>query len=559
MKLGLSAVLIASVLPLLFDPATGSDNGTPICVMPGIQESPVVAGNYVLWVDRRFGPPQLYLRAPIDTNHVRDGVRIAPSQYAQTLPRMTVDGYDEATIVWSEDRGSGTGQDVYATRYDRFGRLVSGWNATGNAICVAPADQRVSGMAGPAVVWEDGRAGNSDVYATRLRRDGTTDPAWPANGLAIAASAAPDVSPVAVLWPACTTNPYTCTDGYGFAWRRGGGLHVERRNLDGTLAAGWPPDGLILGDSACAGCVSDGPLMDCSTTGLVGWTTFDGTQHDVRVTEVTPQGGVVGGWPAAGVVVPAPVGSDQFLVGVGIGYEGLVVWKDTRSDAGDLYAASFDQPNTIYGAPLAAGPGEQTQALLGTRAGYHFAVWTDFGSPYTGADVYVRGFGYWPEIFPANGPYPAAVTTGEQSHPAMDVEENYIPECQPSAIVAWMDYRNPDTAPDIYATVYGNCVGAVPLDGGSGVNVLSSSPNPFRTDVLLELALESGKDARVDVLDVAGRKVTQLWSGAWPAGQRTLHWDGSDALGRRVADGVYFVRVSAGGKVVSKRVVCLAR
>jgi len=62
-------------------------------------------------------------------------------------------------------------------------------------------------------------------------------------------------------------------------------------------------------------------------------------------------------------------------------------------------------------------------------------------------------------------------------------------------------------------------------------------------------------DARVEVYDVRGRRLMQLADGRFAAGRHVLRWDGHDADGGAVANGIYIVRVVAGGRATSAKVV----
>jgi len=67
------------------------------------------------------------------------------------------------------------------------------------------------------------------------------------------------------------------------------------------------------------------------------------------------------------------------------------------------------------------------------------------------------------------------------------------------------------------------------------------------------LSRQSGREragpARVDVLDLAGRRVATPWSGALGPGEHRVSWDGRDAVGAPAAPGLYVVRLVAGGRV----------
>jgi flagellar hook assembly protein FlgD len=75
-----------------------------------------------------------------------------------------------------------------------------------------------------------------------------------------------------------------------------------------------------------------------------------------------------------------------------------------------------------------------------------------------------------------------------------------------------------------------------------------NAPNPFSSGTALTFDVPSpGADVRLEVFDVAGRRVCVLLDGAQPPGRRAVHWDGQDSTGRRVASGIYYCRMVADG------------
>ncbi len=78
-------------------------------------------------------------------------------------------------------------------------------------------------------------------------------------------------------------------------------------------------------------------------------------------------------------------------------------------------------------------------------------------------------------------------------------------------------------------------------------------PNPFNPLATIRFGLPSDAVATVDVVDVLGRRVAVIDAGARrAAGWHTVQFDGS-----RLASGVYFVRLAAGGRLDVKSVVLL--
>ncbi len=79
--------------------------------------------------------------------------------------------------------------------------------------------------------------------------------------------------------------------------------------------------------------------------------------------------------------------------------------------------------------------------------------------------------------------------------------------------------------------------------------------NPFDSSIGIEFGLPDPGQARVSVYDIQGREVRRLHDVFTPGGTRTVTWDGSDSKGNQAATGVYFVRLNAGGRESTIRIV----
>lgn len=79
-------------------------------------------------------------------------------------------------------------------------------------------------------------------------------------------------------------------------------------------------------------------------------------------------------------------------------------------------------------------------------------------------------------------------------------------------------------------------------------------PNPANPRLRVAFSLESGGPVALDVIDVRGRHVRTLLREHRNAGPWDVVWDGVDDEGRRVASGVYHVRLRAGEHTDSARV-----
>ncbi len=90
----------------------------------------------------------------------------------------------------------------------------------------------------------------------------------------------------------------------------------------------------------------------------------------------------------------------------------------------------------------------------------------------------------------------------------------------------------------------------------STLKLSSSAPNPMRDVASVRLSLARPEQVASTVFDASGRAVRVLLpSSQLSAGTSELTWDGRDAQGRLVPQGVYFVRVVASGENQESKVV----
>ncbi|HMB71351.1 MAG TPA: FlgD immunoglobulin-like domain containing protein, partial [bacterium] len=90
-----------------------------------------------------------------------------------------------------------------------------------------------------------------------------------------------------------------------------------------------------------------------------------------------------------------------------------------------------------------------------------------------------------------------------------------------------------------------------------GLRLAAPAPNPFRGSTTLRYELPRAQTVRLAVHDVTGRKLRELAAGPRSAGRYSVVWDGRDGDGRRVAAGVYFVRLRTGAEEQTRKIVLL--
>jgi uncharacterized repeat protein (TIGR01451 family) len=88
-------------------------------------------------------------------------------------------------------------------------------------------------------------------------------------------------------------------------------------------------------------------------------------------------------------------------------------------------------------------------------------------------------------------------------------------------------------------------------------DLFTGSPNPFaeRTDIRFDLP--AAERAALEVFDVSGRLVRVLVREELPPGRYRATWNGRDESGRRVAAGIYLVRLRAGSFLATRKALRL--
>lgn len=332
------------------------------------------------------------------------GVAVCTAAGNQQNPQLVPDGAGGAIVTWQDRRGASL-DDVYALRLRADGTPAPGWPANGVALCTAPFNQSVpqivsDGAGGAIVTWQDGRAsGINDIYAQHVLAGGTVDPAWPANGVAL-----------------CTASgsqgiPQIVSDGAGgaiVAWQdpRNGNtdIYAQRVLAGGTVDPAWPVDGLAV-STAIRTQSSPRMVTDGAGGAIVTWQdSRNGSPlqeiYDIYAQRVRVAGVVDPAWPANGVPVCIAF-SNQ--IGPQITTDGaggaIVTWYDRR----------FGQPiDPIY------------QDIFAQRvSGAGVTQWTPDG---------------------------VAVCTAASTQ----VGQVIAPDGAGGAIIAWQDFRS-DVSYDIYA------------------------------------------------------------------------------------------------------------
>jgi hypothetical protein len=108
---------------------------------------------------------------------------------------------------------------------------------------------------------------------------------------------------------------------------------------------------------------------------------------------------------------------------------------------------------------------------------------------------------------------------------------------------------------------------AVPEDGVAGTEnpdlpaaftLRQNVPNPFNPFTTISYDVpDGGGKVTLRIYDVTGRLVRTLVDGYEPAGSRAVTWNGRNDLGRSLASGIYFYRMTAREFSNTKKMILL--
>jgi hypothetical protein len=316
--------------------------------------------------------------SPLHAQWQENGVTIAATTGEEEAPKIAIDGAGGAIIVWQTVYRT---PDIYAQRLDADGYIQ--WTAGGIAVCAAANGQHkpeivTDGAGGAIIAWSDFRNGNADIYAQRLDADG--NPIWPVDGIAVCT-----VEDTFGWWMMSRVRLVPYEGGVILAWHdnRSGNddIYAQRLDADGNIL--WTPNGVAV----------------C---------TAFGDQNDVE------------------------------MIADGAG-GAIIVWKDERSDEGDIYAQRIAPDSTLSwppnGAPVCTATGEQEYHSVATDgAGGAIACWMD--GDWETSDIYAQrisseGLLRWP-------PRGRAVCTAIKQQAYPDI----TPDCYGGAFIVWSDQRN---------------------------------------------------------------------------------------------------------------------
>lgn len=539
-------------------------------------------GAFVGWVDRRGGESDIYVQRFTGGGEVapgwpEEGRAVCSAPLSQYHLDLVPDGEGGVYLAW-EDFRAGADGDVYLQRLGGAGDPRAGWPAGGREICGEAGHQGAPRLAeggggGVFVVWQDHRAGQADVYVQRLDGAGEPHAGWPAGGAAVSAAPGHDVDPV-IVWTEEIAGLV--------AWRHEGGPEaVElRAALLGQQApdGAWPPATVVIASGASE--IGGAALAAAGAAAFVAWGEWTGAGARLRIQRLSVAGALAATWPAGGIMLhDGEVG--RGAPALRADENGVIaLWEDFRDGQSDIYAARAEASGE-------AAPGWPAELAVCVAAGDQYAPLLapggSAGAIVTWADAGLGASGQFLSSATASRPGPrllravaspgrARITwsDGARGHREYRVERQvgdqgwtgFGTAVAGDSFLVRVDDR---TAPEGQRVAYRLVVETdevlmlfedVVLEIPRAPAVLALHlAQGLRGEpaIQLALALPRGQEARLELMDVAGRRVAEQSLGGLEPGEHQVRF----RLPGRVAAGVYFVRLIQGREVRNAKVIYL--
>jgi len=126
-----------------------------------------------------------------------------------------------------------------------------------------------------------------------------------------------------------------------------------------------------------------------------------------------------------------------------------------------------------------------------------------------------------------------------------------IPELRPVSLRAYQSNKD-----ELLAILWGD-EPTSEQDIPAVLTVAQNYPNPFNPTTTIKFSIPAESNVKLTVYNIRGQRVATLVDDTLTPGYHTAVWNGRDSTGRNVASGVYFYRLKAGGKTITKKMLLL--
>lgn len=540
-------------------------------------------GTYVVWVDGSFRWRLQRLRADLTIPKPWPAAGLSLTterQSTRIYPVLAADGSGGVYVAWSEQASNGD-MSAWLLRVRPDGRPARGWPDSG-VVLTGPSPMvtypaLVRSGKGAAVAWLEARNGGGWIRLAARDANGRALAHWPADGISLQAcecspgdatllasdgraglflawtemrerlsdlkvSYISELAGTARTWTAVSKavpphavqlddHPELVTDGLGGVIA----VWADERSLDGgtgrdltdTFGQRMTSSAQEVWTPAAQGNhpIAAGPgyqmnphvMGDGKGGAFFSWNEqgpFAATSG--RVQHLDSRGRVAPGWPVGGRALGLEVAS---LI-PDLESSPFAIWTDSSG----AYLQRFEPRSSAepsLAVPYFLGPmaGRTNVRIASDGRGGAFMAWEERGETQT----------------PGDG---SRVPTDDPRRLQLKVRIQHLSlESGVASPIAELPTRD---APAISFAVH-------PI-----------APNPARGSCRIAFDLPTSGPVTIDVFDIAGRRVARVADKQlFESGPQSVSWDLGDRRGRRVAAGLYFVRVVAGRNQAVARIIVM--
>jgi hypothetical protein len=125
---------------------------------------------------------------------------------------------------------------------------------------------------------------------------------------------------------------------------------------------------------------------------------------------------------------------------------------------------------------------------------------------------------------------------------------------QTSDSYKYLDFTGSVTNGDSCHYYYSTTTGiALPGIAPGGISIY---PNPFSTNTNIILVITEDETVDIAIYDLLGRQV-KIIKAAYTSGEHQIEWTGDDEYGNQLSKGLYQVKMTAGGRTLSRKAVMM--
>jgi FlgD Ig-like domain len=563
-------------------------NGTAVCQASNNQDAPVIVsdganGALVAWQDFRNGTDWDIYAQRLNLNGAwlwtTNGAAICTMPNYQFGLSLISDGQQGAYLAWNDARNVSTnGNDVYMQRVAAAGNPL--WAPQGLAVANGPTNEQIptltsDGANGVMVVFGAG-SGLTDagLWAQRLDNNGTSY--WATNGVR--------VSNIISGYP---NEPKAIADASGnvivgwYAYPGGYGTesNVYATRIDGRFGYWGKPEPTLFA-------VKDVPNDQGGKVRVEWYASSRDQLNQGVISKYTIWRGIDQAMYANEVAAGVP---DVKSTDPPSSFSGKVV-RHEKLQALDYFWELIGTENAAYRFAYAFTAATSFDSTAANAATHRFQVLAHAGSDLInwpsnvltgrsvdnlappaplfltaqriGNYVYLKWNGvHVPDLdkYTVYRKTSTGVTPIPANFLADDPDTLLTDSTAPTSAVYYIV-----TATDIHQNqgLKSNEASVAAATGVGGnlppvtaLTVLQNHPNPFTGETQLQVGLPTKGDVRVEVYDVAGRRVRTAVMPSQARGWNTLRLDARDDRGALLPSGVYFYRVHAGAETVTRKMV----